>query len=323
MWTTVNPHPRVSDVDVASFSYSSYPWQDILVELHPNGVAVVTLNRPSQYNTFTGPMAFSIIFAFEMFDADDRVKVAIITGSGKVFCAGAYLEQGFGAIADHAQGHRDGGGAVGLSILRCRKPSIAAINGNAIGIGVTMTLSCDFRLVAENAKVGIPFVKRGIAMEACSSYLLPRLVGVSKAMDIILTGEVRPPSDESYAALWTRAPLPQAKVLEEALRMAEKLAENSTVSMALCKAQLRRQVDSPENAHLLESQGIWETSRLDGLEGAKSFLEKRKPEFAGTMSDLERFAFWPWWRQADVSLYGRGPEALRAAQAKDKAKSKL
>ncbi|CDR88371.1 related to enoyl-CoA hydratase [Sporisorium scitamineum] len=318
-WTPINPHPRISDVDAEHFDYSTYPWQDIKVELRPDGIAILYLNRPEQYNTFTGPMSFSIVFAFELFDADDRVKVAVITGAGgKVFCAGAYLAQGFGAIADHAQGHRDGGGQVGLSILRCRKPSIAAMNGNAIGIGVTMTLSCDFRLIADNAKVAIPFVQRGIAMEACSSYLLPRLVGVSKAMDIILTGDVRSPKDESYMALWTRAPLPQDQVLTESLALAEKLAKNSTVSMALCKAQMWRQVDSPEDAHLLESQGIWETSRLDGLEGARSFLEKRKPEFPGKMSDLERFAFWPWWRQADVSLYPRGPESMRAAQAKSK-----
>ena len=317
-WALVNPHPRVCDVDVAHFDYASYPWEDILVELRPDGVAVVTLNRPSQYNTFTGPMSFSIVFAFELFDADDRVKVAVITGAGQVFCAGAYLAKGFGAIADHAQGHRDGGGQVGLAILRCRKPSIAAINGNAIGIGITMTLSCDFRLVADNAKVAIPFVQRGIAMEACSSYLLPRLIGVTKATDIILTGDVRAPTDTSYAALWTRPPLPQQKVLDESLALAKKLAQNSSVSMALCKAQLWRQVDSPEDAHLLESQGIWETSRLDGIEGVQSFMQKRKPNFPGTMKHLEKFAFWPWWRQADVALYPRGPESLRAAQAKSK-----
>lgn len=318
-WTPINPHPRISDIDVANFDYATYPWQDIKVDLHPNGVAVLYMDRPSQYNTLTGPMSYSIVFAFELFDADDRVKVAIITGGGgKVFCAGAYLAQGFGAIADHAQGHRDGGGQMGLAILRCRKPSIAAINGNAIGIGITMTLSCDFRLIAENAKVAIPFVQRGIAMEACSSYLLPRLVGVSKAMDMVLTGDVRSPKDESYMALWTRAPLPQDQVLPESLKLAEKLAKNSSVSMALCKAQLWRQLNSPEDAHLLESQAIWETSRLDGLEGVKSFLDKRTPEFPGTMGDLQRFAFWPWWTQADVSLYPRGPESLRAAAAKSK-----
>lgn len=319
-WTPINPHPRVSDVDVANFDYASYAWQDIKVELRSDGIAIVTMDRPAHYNTFTGPMSFSLVFAFELFDADDRVKVAIITGAGKVFCAGAYLAQGFGANADHAQGHRDGGGLVGLAILRCRKPTIAAMNGNSIGIGVTMTLSCDFRLVAENAKVAIPFVQRGIAMEACSSYLLPRLVGVTKAMDIILSGDVRSPKDESYMALWTKAPLPQDQVLPESLALAQRLAKNSSVSMALCKAQIWRQVDSPEDAHLLESQGIWETSRLDGLEGAKSFMEKRKPEFPGTMNDLEKFAFWPWWKQTDVALYLRGPEAVRAAEAR---KSKL
>ncbi|SAM82799.1 related to enoyl-CoA hydratase [Ustilago bromivora] len=262
-WTAINPHPRVADLDLPTFDYSTYPFVDIKVNLRPDGIAI-------------------IVFAFELFDADDRVKVAIITGSGKVFCAGAYLAQGFGAFADHAQGHRDGGGQVALAILRCRKPSIAAINGNAIGIGVTMTLSCDFRLVAQEAKVAIPFVQRGIAMEACSSYLLPRLV------------------------------------LPESLKLAEKLAKNSSVSMALFKAQMWRQVHSPEDAHLLESQGIWETARLDGGEGANSFLEKRQARFQGKMKDLDKFAFWPWWRQADVNLYGRGPEALRAAKEKSK-----
>ncbi|SOV02040.1 related to enoyl-CoA hydratase [Ustilago sp. UG-2017a] len=317
-WTAINPHPRLAELDLPTFDYSTYPFVDIKVNLRPDGIAIVTLDRAAQYNTFTGPMSFSIVFAFELFDADDRVKVAIITGSGKVFCAGAYLAQGFGAFADYAQGHRDGGGQVALAILRCRKPSIAAINGNAIGIGVTMTLSCDFRLVAQEAKVAIPFVQRGIAMEACSSYLLPRLVGVSKAMDMVLCGDVRSPKDESYMALWTRSPLPQDQVLPESLKLAEKLVKNSSVSMALCKAQMWRQVHSPEDAHLLESQGIWETARLDGGEGANSFLEKRQARFQGKMKDLDKFAFWPWWRQADVNLYGRGPEALRAAKEKSK-----
>ncbi|PWZ00104.1 ClpP/crotonase [Testicularia cyperi] len=313
----INPHPRVSDVDVASFDYASYPWEHIRVELQHDGIAVVYLNRPDKYNTFTGAMCASVVFAFEMFDVDDRVKVAVLTGAGKVFCAGADLSSGFGAVATHAQGHRDGGGQTALAILRCRKPTIAAINGNSIGIGMTMTLPCDFRLVADNAKLAIPFTKRGIAMEATSSFLLPKLVGVTKAMDIILTGDTRKPDDPSYSALWTRPPLPQDQVLPEALRLAKNLAENSSVSMALCKAQIWRQVDSPEQAHLLESQGIWETSRADGVEGIKSFLEKRKPAFKGTMEDLERFAFWPWWTQADVSKgVSRGPEAIRAAEAR-------
>ncbi|SNX85073.1 related to enoyl-CoA hydratase [Melanopsichium pennsylvanicum] len=320
-WTPINPHPRISDVDVVNFDYASYAWEDILVQLNPDGIAIVTLNRPKAYNTFTGPMSYSIVFAFEVFDADERVKVVIVTGAGKVFCAGAYLAQGFGANADHAQAHRDGGGQVGLAILRCRKPTIAAINGNAIGIGVTMTLSCDFRLVANNAKVAIPFVQRGIAMEACSSYLLPRLIGVTKTMDIILTGDVRNPSNSAFQPLWTRPPLPQDRVLPESLALAQKLAQNSIVSMALCKAQIWRQVDSPEDAHLLESQAIWQTSRLDGDEGVKSFMEKRKPSFKASIKDLERFSFWPWWRQTDVSLYPRGPESLRAADSR--AKSKL
>jgi enoyl-CoA hydratase/carnithine racemase len=315
----INPHPRVLDVDVASFDYARYKWGHIRVELGAEGVAVVYLDRPEKYNTFTGLMSGSLVFAFELFDADDRVRAVVLTGAGKVFCAGADLSSGFGAVADHAQGHRDMGGQTALAILRCRKPTIAAINGNAIGIGLTMTLACDFRLVAENAKVAIPFTKRGIAMEATSSFLLPKLIGVTKAMDIILTGDTRKPSDISYSALWTRAPLPRDKVLPEALALAKNLCENSPISMALCKAQIWRQVDTPEAAHLLESQGIWETSNLDGIEGIQSFLEKRKPQFKGTMAHLERFAFWPWWTQADVSKgVSRGPEAVRAAEARSK-----
>lgn len=310
----INPHPRVTDVDVAAFDYGRYAWEHIRVDFRAaEGIAVVYLDRESKYNTFTGAMCASLVFAFELFDADDRVKVAVVTGAGKVFCAGADLSSGFGAVADHAQGHRDGGGQTALAILRCRKPTIAAINGNAIGIGMTMTLPCDFRLVASNAKVAIPFTKRGIAMEATSSFLLPKLVGVTKAMDIILTGDTRSPDDINYAGLWTRPPLPQDRVLPEALKLAQNLAANSSVSMALCKAQIWRQVSTPEEAHLLESQGIWETSRLDGVEGIKSFMEKRRAQFKGTMHDLERFAHWPWWTQADVSKgVRRGPDAMRS-----------
>lgn len=292
---------------------STYAWQDLKVDLSPEGVAVVTLDRPGKMNAFTVMMCCSIVFAFELFDADERVKVAIITGANGVFCAGADLAGGFAGGATYAQEHRDGGGQTGLAILRCRKPTIAAINGNAVGIGMTLTLSCDYRLVAEDAKVAIPFTKRGIAMEACSSYLLPRLIGVTKTMDIILSGDTRKPTDWSYMDLWSRPPMPKDQVLPTALQLAKTLStQNSTLSMALCKAQIWRSPNSPEEAHLLESQGIWETSQKDAFEGIKSFLEKRPPKFEGTVSDLERFAFYPWWTEANVAgktLRGPPPKA--------------
>ncbi|PWN50601.1 ClpP/crotonase [Violaceomyces palustris] len=306
-----NPHPRVSDVDAQNFDYSTYPWQHIKVETLENGVAIVYLHRPDRANAFTGEMCASLVFAFELLDADNRVKAVILTGSGNSFCAGADLTGGFGSGgATYPREHRDGGGQTALSILRCRKVTIAAINGNAVGIGLTMTLPCDFRLVSEKAKVAIPFTKRGIAMEATSSYLLPRLVGNTKALDLILSGDTRYPDDISLLPLWTRPPLPSEKVLPTAIEMATKLAtENSIVSMALCKAQIWRGLKDPEETHLIESQGIYETSRVDANEGIKSFFEKRKPRFQGTVQDLERFGFYPWWTQADVSgKISRGPK---------------
>ncbi|EPQ26853.1 uncharacterized protein PFL1_05488 [Pseudozyma flocculosa PF-1] len=303
-----SPHPRVADIDAESFDYATYAWQDILVSLDAStGIATVHLHRPAKANAYTSAMAFSLQFAFELFDVDPRVKVAILTGTGKTFCVGADLSMGFRKSATYAQQHRDEGGVCSLAILRCRKPTIAAVNGTAVGIGMTMILACDFRLVTNNAKVGIPFTKRGIAMEAASSFLLPRLVGVTKALDIILTGDIRSPSDPSFAALWTRAPYPTADdVLDATRKLAHQLAtQNSTISMALCKLQIWRQAQSPEHAHLLESQAYWDCAQTDAKEGVDSFFEKRDPKFKGTLNDLERFAVYPWWTQADVQGWVR------------------
>ncbi|KAN0060449.1 hypothetical protein ACQY0O_007779 [Thecaphora frezii] len=303
-----SPHPRVADVDAASFDYQNYAWRHVLVSLDASsGIATVRLHRPERNNAYTSVMAFSIQFAFEVLDADPRVKVVILTGSGKTFCVGADLSLGFRKAATYAQQHRDEGGIASLSILRCRKPTIAAINGTAVGIGLTMVLACDFRFVVETAKVGIPFTKRGIALEAISSFLLPRLVGHTKALDIAVTGDVRLPTDHSFSALWTRPPLATAdEVTATANQLAHRLAtQNSTVSMALCKLQLWRQAASPEEAHLLESQAFWGCSQLDAKEGVESFMQKRDPAFKGTLQDLEKFAVYPWWTQADTQGWVR------------------
>ena len=264
-------------------------YQQISYEVEDQ-VATVTLDRPEQLNAFTARMMHEMISAFDEADADDEVRAVIVTGRGRGFCAGADLSGGGESFAHGGGGDaegpqsvvRDGGGLLTLRIFASKKPVIAAINGPAVGVGVTMTLPMDIRLASENAKLGFVFARRGIVPEACSSWFLPRIVGISQAAEWVYTGRVFPASEALRAGL-LRSVHPADELLPAAQELAAEIAENtSPVSVALSRQMMWRMLtlDHPMQAHRVDSRGI--NSRgasADAREGVVSFLEKRAPAF--------------------------------------------
>jgi enoyl-CoA hydratase/carnithine racemase len=282
-------------------------YQQILLDVDGN-VATITLNRPEQLNAFTTRMMFELIDAFDRTDADDDVRAVIITGAGRGFCAGADLSGGGDTFDSEAQGARggssgrtavprDGGGLLTLRIYESLKPVIAAINGPAVGVGVTMTLPMDIRLAADDAKLGFVFARRGIVPEAASSWFLPRAVGISRAMEWVATGRVFPATEALEAGL-VRSLHPKDELLGVAMGLAREIADNcAPVSVALARQMMWRMLgaDHPMEAHKIDSRGI--DSRggsADAREGVMSFLEKRPAEFPMRVSDGMPDWF-PWW----------------------------
>jgi len=259
-------------------------------------VATITLNRPDKLNAFTGTMMYEMIDAFDRVDADDGVRAVIVTGAGRGFCAGADLSASGGEtfsnggsdIQTDAGVPRDGGGMVSLRIFECTKPVIGAINGASVGVGVTMTLPMDFRLASEDAKFGFVFARRGIVPEACSSYFLPRLVGISQATEWCYTGRVFA-ADEALAGGLVRSTHAADDLLPAARAIATEIAENTApVSVALTRQMLWRMLgaDHPMVAHRADSRGILSRgSSDDAREGVTSFLEKRDPIYPVKVSD--------------------------------------
>lgn len=259
-------------------------------------IATITLNRPDQLNAFTGTMMRELIDAFDHVDADDDVRVVIVTGAGRGFCAGADLSSGGDTFAAGGSDvttsvpgvPRDGGGLVTLRIFECTKPVIGAINGPAVGVGITMTLPMDIRLASENAKIGFVFARRGIVPEACSSWFLPRLVGISQAAEWCYTGRVMTAA-EAHAGGLVRSVHAPDDLLPAARAIAAEIAENTApVSVALTRQMLWRMLgaDHPMEAHRVDSRGIAERGRsADSREGVVSFLEKRPPVFPVKVSD--------------------------------------
>ncbi|CAB4596606.1 unannotated protein [freshwater metagenome] len=269
-------------------------FQDILYDVS-EGIATITLNRPDKLNAFTGRMMHEIIAALDITDADDEVKAVIFTGAGRAFCAGADLSSGGetfakgGSDVQTKQGvPRDGGGLVSLRIFASKKPVIGVINGAAVGVGVTMTLPMDFRLASDTAKFGFVFAKRGIIPEACSSYFLPRLVGISQATEWVYTGRVFG-AEEALAGGLVRSVHSGEDLMAVARGIAREIADNTApVSVAMSRRMLWQMLGAshPMEAHRADSRGIQQRGRsADSKEGVVSFLEKRPANYPDKVSD--------------------------------------
>jgi enoyl-CoA hydratase/carnithine racemase len=255
-------------------------------------ILTITLKRPERLNAFTPTMGHELIEAFDRADADDDVRVVIVTGAGRGFCAGADLGGGGNTFdwrdrQDADEIPRDLGGRVTLRIFESKKPVIAAINGPAVGVGITMTLPMDIRLVAEGAKIGFVFARRGIVPEAASSWFLPRIVGISQAMEWVATGRVFT-AEEALAGGLVRSVHAQVDLLSAAHLLAAEMAESSPVSVALARRMMWTMLGAghPMEAHRADSRAMFARGQSeDAREGVTSFLEKREPEFPDRVSD--------------------------------------
>ena len=269
-------------------------YQEIIYEVSEQ-IATITLNRPEKLNAFTNRMLKEIISAFDESDADDNVRAVIVTGAGRAFCAGADLSSGGETFANGGSDvkaksgvMRDGGGLVSLRIFESKKPVIGAINGAAVGVGVTMTLPMDIRLASDQAKFGFVFAKRGIVPEAASSWFLPRIVGISQAAEWCFTGRMISAAEAKEGRL-VRSVHEASDLLGAARAIGREIAENTApVSVALSRQMLWRMLgaDHPMDAHRMDSRAI--NSRgasADAKEGVMSFLEKRPANFPVKVSD--------------------------------------
>lgn len=279
-----------------------------------DGIATITLNRPDRMNAFTAQMMLDLIAAFDATDADDEVKVVIVTGAGeRAFCAGADLGSGGNTFDYAARGeaareeakvgdvYRDGGGRVTLRIYDSLKPVIAAVNGAAVGIGVTMQLPMDIRLASTNARFGFVFARRGITPEAASSWFLPRVVGMQTALEWCYTGRVFPAQEALDKGLVRSLHAPE-DLMPAARALAREIADNvAPVSIALTRQMLWRGAgfDHPMEAHKADSRAIMARgASADAREGVTSFLEKRTPSYPNKVSsDLPDI--WPEWKRRE------------------------
>lgn len=277
-------------------------FKTLLTEIEA-GVMTIRLNRPEKLNAMNEPMVLDLLNAIDEADRDDRVRAVVFTGSGRAFCAGADLSGGGETFGGESSGDantkvpRDGGGLVTLRLFECKKLLIAAINGPAVGVGVTMTLPMDIRLASTDARLGFVFTRRGIVPEACSSWFLPRVVGISQAMRWVASGRVFPAQEALDGGLVAELLEPDA-LLPRAREIAAEVVENtSAVSLALARQMLWRMLgaDHPMEAHKIDSRGIaFMGASADAREGVESFLAKRAPDFPLRVSrDLPDD--YPWW----------------------------
>lgn len=299
-------------------SYETLPVTHIKLSHHPPNsptatpILIVTLNRPEKHNAYTQAMGESLERVFQTVDIDDRVKVVVLTGAGRTFCAGADLDIGFsGAKEIDPEVYRDSGGRIALAIHRCRKPTIAAMQGSAVGVGMTMTLPAAIRIAHTTSKYGFVFARRGITMESCSSYFLPRLIGHARAMYLVTTGGVFPPTSSHFGPLFAETFAEKEAILARGLEIAGDIAENtSSLAGALNRGLMWRGPDSPEETHLLESGVLYHMFRgRDQKEGVSAFLEKRKPEFKATLEE-DAPREYPWWSGVDIDPKTKGESKL-------------
>jgi enoyl-CoA hydratase/carnithine racemase len=273
-----------------------------------DGVLTLTLNRPDRLNAFTDVMAREMIDVFDTADADDAVRVVVVTGAGRAFCAGADLGSGGDTFdrAAHGRGddpadprNRDGGGTVTLRIFRSLKPVIAAVNGPAVGIGATMQLAMDIRLASETARFGFVFARRGIVPEAASSWFLPRIVGMSQALEWCFTGRVFPAAEALKGGLVRSVHAPE-DLLPAAYALAREIADNTApVSVAMTRQMMWRLAAArdPMDAHRIDSRAIFDRGASpDAAEGVTSFLEKRPAQYPCKVS-TDMPGFFPWWEE--------------------------
>ena len=274
-----------------------------------DGIMTITLNRPDRLNAFTREMLLEMTDALDVADAEDTVRGIIVTGAGRGFCAGADLASGgntfdAGARTDRPGGlNADGGGLLTLRIYECRKPVVAAINGPAVGVGVTMTLPMDVRIAADDARFGFVFARRGIVPEACSSYFLPRIVGISQALQWCYSGRVFD-AKEALDARLVQSLHPKDALLPAARAIIREIADNaSPLSVTMIRHMLWRMLgaDHPVEAHNLDSRAVYHLgSGPDSKEGVEAFLEKRPAAFGSKVS-TDMPDFFPWWERREFS----------------------
>ena len=277
-------------------------------------ILTITLNRPDRLNAFTGQMMNDLISAFDSASKDDEIRVVIVTGEGRGFCAGADLGAGEATFnrdenprakksddEENLEWLRDGGGRTTLAIYDCSKPIIAAINGPAVGVGVTMTLPMDIRLASEEAKFGFVFARRGLVPEAASSWFLPRIVGISKSLEWTFSGKVFN-AEEALEGGLIRSIHSIDSLMDEAKSIAREIIENtSPVSVSMTRQMLWKMLgaDHPMEAHKIDSRAIYELGKGDDTkEGVNSFLEKRAPDFPSKVSQ-DMPDFYPWWEEKE------------------------
>ena len=278
-------------------------FETILYEVKDE-ILTITLNRPDRLNAWTLQMLNDLLTAFDHADADDGIGAIVITGAGRGFCAGADLSEGGGATFEGAENQPnldelgDSGGAASRRLFRCLKPVIVAFNGPAVGVGLTMTLAADIRIAAPNIKMGFVFAARGIIPEGCSSYFLPRLVGISKALEWAMSARVFRSEDALEAGLLRSIHEPE-DLLPAAYELAHEFTANSRVSNAVIRQMFWRMLgaDDPIVAHRLDTKGMIQTGKsADATEGTTAFLEKRPANFPDKVSkDLPDF--FPWWEE--------------------------
>ncbi|KAI1421879.1 enoyl-CoA hydratase/isomerase [Xylaria sp. FL1777] len=302
-------------------------------------VVILRLDRPQANNAFTDTMVTSLVSAFDLLSTDARVKAIVFTGAdprNRVFCPGMDLDAASGSSRDAAKqaslnlgganrsggseaeaeaevaaaraAHRDGGAQVSLAIYRCAKPVVAALNGHAVGVGITMTLAANVRVASDAAKVGFVFSRRGFSLEACSSYFLPRILGAGRALALLTTGAVYAAGDAAVRDLFAEVVAPE-RVVPRAVELALEIADKTSgVAVRTMRDMLYKGAPAtPEEAFLLESRVFFDLFRgRDSLEGIRSFLEKREPKFDGVW-ERDRPSSWPWWEERE-----KDKDALKA-----------